>query len=199
MYKYLAIGAILVQSLLNAHEGERPKIVRVHSQSEIILGEGEHRFKNLVGWGELPAGAETIGWTHGGVVVDSRDNFYVSSNQGNTVLVYDRNGTLLHQFGKQWKGIHSMVINKEGEQEFIYAARLWGSEIIKFNLDGSVAMRIKAIPPHEIYKNPKNKYKLTSVALSANGEIFAADGYGTDLIHKYDAKGSYLKSFKDFS
>ena len=195
MNNLICIAALFAMSAM-AHEGghENPD-KEAEITGEVILGEGKYQYKNTPHWGEIPEASKSIGWTHGGVVVDSQGHVYVSSNQDNTIIIYKKQGEILRQFGKQWKGIHSMLLRKEKGKEYIYAARLWGSEIIKFHLDGSVAMKIDAIPPHEIYKNPDNKYKLTAVAVSANGDIFAADGYGMDLIHKYDSTGKYLMSF----
>ena len=37
--------------------------------------------------------------------------------------------------------------------------------------------------------------RLTSIAVAPSGDIYAADGYASDYIHRFDKIGKYIKSF----
>src|SRR5262249_42954841 len=54
-----------------------------------------------------------------------------------------------------------------------------------------------AIPDQ--FKNKSNEgrpvMRLTSIAVAPNGDIYAADGYASDYIHRFDKDGKYIKSF----
>ena len=191
----LLISTCLLGSLF-AHEGDHPKAKASPLTKNMKVSLADGAFVNVPNWGDMPEGSETIGWTHGGVVIDKDGLIYVSTNGDNTVIVYNAEGKIQRQFGKQWKGIHAMVIVNEGDNQFIYAARLWGQEVIKFNLDGSVIWRLQGFPEsQQIYLQDDVKFKITAVAIASNGDIFLADGYGTDLIHQYDKDRNYIRTF----
>ena len=196
--KSLFLLGALISTALTAHEHhDHPtKTTPLVQGQQIYVGSGANQYKNIPNWGEVPKGSETIGWTHGGVIIDQAGLIYVSTNGDNTVIVYNAEGKIQRQFGKQWKGIHSMLLKEEAGEEFIYAARLWGQEIVKFRLDGSLVWRLTGPPVQiDLYKNEAVKFKVTAVAVASNGDIFLADGYGTDLIHQYDKDRQYIRTF----
>jgi DNA-binding beta-propeller fold protein YncE len=66
---------------------------------------------------------------------------------------------------------------------------------LKTTLDGEVVWKIGK-PDHEAYKGAKPRgFVPTNIAVTKAGDVFVADGYGANWIHKYTAKGEYVKSF----
>jgi hypothetical protein len=55
-----------------------------------------------------------------------------------------------------------------------------------------------AIPKEFWQVNPKNQQaalRLTGCTVAPNGDIFVTDGYASDRVHRFNAKGEYLASF----
>src|SRR5690349_9769460 len=79
----------------------------------LILGTGNHRYEWVRGWGTLPAGMK-LGSTHGGVVVDSKNQIYFSTDGDAAIVVFDQDGKYVRSIGKEWKpdkdgnGTHDM-------------------------------------------------------------------------------------------
>ena len=162
--------------------------------SPVRVGDGKLSFQTVPGWGRIP-GSKTLGATHGGIVVDKQGSIYFNVDQGEHAVVVCRpDGTFVRSFGKQYSGIHGMVINEEDGKEFIYAAHLRGAQIVKFALGGRVAWTL-GVPIESGKYDEKRKYQPTAVAVGPDGDIYVADGYGQNWVHQFDKDRKYLRSF----
>jgi hypothetical protein len=95
---------------------------------------------------------------------------------------------------------HGFVIRRQPDGEFLYGARLRGSEVVKMTLDGTVVLTIpaSAIPDEFKVKNATTgqpRVLLTGVDVGPNGDIYVTDGYASDYVHRFDRSGKYLASF----
>lgn len=183
-----------------------------------ILGEGDHRYEAVHDWGELPA---HIRWgnTHN-VVEDAEGHIYVhhtvhaTSASGDSVVVFDRNGTFVRSFGREYRGAaHGMWLHREGRREFLYFtvnaanARMVPpptvpASIVKTTLTGEIVLKIQGPPDIPEYRVPAGApppalplYNPTNIAVAPNGDLFVGDGYGSYYINRYDNKGRYLATF----
>ncbi|HEX3870779.1 MAG TPA: peptidyl-alpha-hydroxyglycine alpha-amidating lyase family protein [Pirellulales bacterium] len=160
----------------------------------VHIGSGQFTYEALADWESLPDGMRLIECP--GVAVDADDQLYVMTrNPENPVLVFNREGDLLRQFGK---GIfssrtHGIVVAPDGS---IFCVDDGTHTITKFTPDGELLMTIGT--PNQAAKlwsgEPFNRP--THVAISAEtGDIFITDGYGNARVHKYTADGHWIKSW----
>ena len=99
-----------------------------------------------------PEGSETIGNGHGEIQVDSAGNIYVSveGQDAGGMQVYSPEGKFLKQL-KLPRTLHGFSIRKSAEGEFIFAAVLGESKVIKASLNGEILLEIpKSSFPAEI-------------------------------------------------
>jgi len=150
----------------------------------------------------LPEAQEQMGNQHGDVAVSSKGEVFVSITAGLRagVQVYGPDGKYLRNLPGAPNDFHGFVIHKEEGGEFIYGPQLGGQKIVKLNLDGSVVLTIpgESIPEKYWRVDPKSQKKglrLTGCDVAPNGDIFVTDGYATDYVHRFNAKGEYLASF----
>jgi hypothetical protein len=153
-------------------------------------------------WLKLPDGRAQIGGMHGDVAVSSRGEVYVSVENGDAagVQVYGSDGRYLRNVPNAPPDFHGFVIRRQADGEFLYGARLRGQTILKLALDGTVVMTIPAasIPEEFKVKNARSgqlALLLTGMDVAPNGDLYVADGYASDFIHRFDRTGKYLKSF----
>jgi len=183
-----------------------------------VIGEGEYRYEAIHDWGELPS---RIRWgnTHN-VVEDSQGNMYVhhtvhaTSESGDSVVVFDRNGKFVRSFGSEYRGAaHGLWLAKEGREEFLYFtvnaanARMvppptLAASVVKTTLRGEIVFKIQGPPDIAQYKVPEGAaqasappYNPTNLAVAPNGDLYVADGYGSYFINRYNSKGQYLSTF----
>ena len=161
----------------------------------VITGNGAWTYEAVPHWGELPDG-KNVGPTHGGVVVDPQTGFiYVSTDAPHGILVYQPDGKVLPSIAPECQGFHAMAARVEEGKTVIYGAQLKGPNplrICKIDTSGKVLMEISKKTVSDLKGGWKG---LTAVAVAPDGSIFGAMGYGSNLIHKFDAEGKHLMTF----
>jgi hypothetical protein len=169
-----------------------------------ILGEGDHKYEVTHDWGVLPAGIR-YGNTHG-VCEDSQGHIYIhhtvhaTSEQADTMVVFDRKGKFVRSWGKEFKGgAHGLHIRKESGHEFLYLCDTKRAVVAKTTLAGEEVFSLGYPKESEQYKpgaDGKNrKYSPTNIAIAPNGDFYVGDGYGSSFINQYNSKGEYIRTF----
>lgn len=173
--------------------------------AKLVLGSGEHTFEATHDWGELPASIK-YGNCHG-VVEDAQGRMYIfhtvhkNSTSTDAMVVFDRKGKFVKSWGSQFAGgAHGLHIHKEGREEFLYLCDTKRSVVVKTTLDGKELLTIGYPKESESYKldasgKPLVKYIPTNLAVSANGDIYVGDGYGSSFINQYDKNGKFIRTF----
>src|SRR6187399_2461757 len=152
-------------------------------------------------WLKVPAGRPQLGNMHGDIAVSSKGEVFVSVQDPTAGLqVYAPDGTFLRNVTGAPSDFHGFVIRTQPEGEFLYGATLRGQTVVKMKLDGTIVMTIgsAAIPDEFKVRNARSnelQLLLTGLDVAPNGDIYVADGYASDFIHRFDKTGKYLASF----
>jgi hypothetical protein len=179
---------------------------RADDGKKAVVGEGEYQYECHHNWGETP---DHIRWfeTHG-VAVDKEGLIYVTHRGGgakptspemaqDTIVVFDPDGKFVRSFGKEYHGGgHGIDIREEDGQEFLYLALMMPVNlVVKTDLKGEVVW-IKEKPQEPgVYKSEEARFSPTNVAFAPDGGFYVADGYGSNYLHEYDAKGEWVRTF----
>lgn len=195
----------LLPTLAVAHPDHGTKPGEAPTQA-IITGNGEWTYEVVPGWGALPEG-KSLGPTHGTVLVDKEGKVYFCTNSKESIIVWKEDGTYLKSIAPEGQGFHGMNMSEEDGKTVIYGAQITGNlnkalkaqgkepvqnRVLKIDTDGKTLL---TIPNEKTGEVPKGWGGLTAVTVAPDGSIFAAMGYGSNLIHKFDAEGKLLKSF----
>ena len=179
-----------------------------------VTGNGKFTFTTVPGWGEMPDG-KNVGPTHGGVAVDKAGNTYVSTDANHGICKFDKDGKFLKSFGQGTKRFHSLAIATVNGKEVLYGANGRDRAFVQLDLDGKVLMRIPNENTGEVQGGYRAKNKdgsirkdedgndvmvspfngITAAAIAPDGTVFTANGYGNNLIHKFDKTGKLLNTF----
>jgi len=136
--------------------------------------------------------------------VDSQDRIYAFSRSEHPVIVFDRQGRFLGSWGEGlFKRPHGIFI---GPDDAVYCVDDWGHAVHKFTTDGELLMTIEtADHPADtgyVWGDPSTVRRAgppfnypTAVALSPEGDLYVADGYGNARIHKFAPDGRLLFSW----
>ena len=112
------------------------------------------------------------------------------------MLVYQPDGKLVKTIAPECQGFHAMAIRKEAGKTVIYGAQFNGNKppqrVCKIDTEGKILLEIPNAATGEV---PGGWGGLTAVTVAPDGSIFAATGYGANIVHKFDAAGKLLKSF----
>jgi DNA-binding beta-propeller fold protein YncE len=158
-------------------------------------------YSTVSDWLKLPPGRPQLGNMHGDIAVSSKGEVFVSVQDPAAGLqVYASDGAFLRNVAGAPSDFHGFVIRTQPEGEFLYGSTLRGQTIVKMRLDGQIVMTIgsAAIPDEFKMRNARSnelQLLLTGLDVAPNGDIYVADGYASDYIHRFDRTGKYLASF----
>lgn len=153
-------------------------------------------------WAQLPPGWN---WTEvTAVATDSQDRVFVFNRGEHPVMVFDRDGKLLRSWGEgRFARPHGITI---GPDDSVYCTDDLDHTVKKFSPDGALLMTLgtsgrpsdtgaTSIDFRTIRRSGPPFYFPTNLALSAEGDIYVADGYGNARIHKFSPDGRLLLSW----
>lgn len=168
----------------------------------VVIGSGEHTYKVVDNWAQLPAG-KRFGNTHGVCEAsDGRIFIHNGSPTGDSMCIFDPDGKFIKSWGQAYApGAHGLQLRKEQDGEFLYLAETGQHFAAKTDLEGNEIFRIgypadaKNDEGKPCYPDP-NRYVPTNIAFHpTDGSFYVSDGYGNGYVHHYDAKGNYLSTF----
>ncbi len=158
-----------------------------------ILGQGDHRYRQVKGWGILD-GQTPVGDCHSMVQDKSGRIILLTNEVRNNVVVYDKSGKLLNKWGHDFPGGHGMTLVNENGEEFLYLTDYARHQVYKTTLDGQLLLTLDA--PYESGRYQVGEdFKPTHVVVAAAGDFYVLDGYGLSLVLHYSHKGELLNIF----
>lgn len=185
--KFLAQTGIVVAGAAGVVRAEEPK------KSPLTIGSGHWTYTLVEGWGAPPEGMK-FEWGCA-IVVDSQDRVYVHSQAKKAVVVYDRDGRILTDWGAEFAGkeAHGLYWSKEGKDEFLYFSHL-SNAVVKTDLNGKVLLRIGNVAEENSTNIKFTFNKPTDLAIAPNGDLYVCEGYGGNQVHVFSAQGKYKKT-----
>lgn len=156
-----------------------------------ILADGHYRYRRQPAWGQLPGG-----WRYGEVAavgVDSRDNVYVFCRGEHPMIVFDADGNFLRSWGEQlFSKPHGVHV---GSDDSIYCTDEGDHTVRKFTPEGNMLLQIGLPNNPSPFMSGRPFHRCTHTALSPDGNIHVADGYGNACIHTYSSDGKLIRTW----
>ncbi len=164
-----------------------------------IMGEGEWQYQVFHNWVTLPE-KHTFGGASHGVCIDSENCFHISHHGSpGSVFVFDPDGKFVRSYGEQFQGAgHGIDIRMEDEGEFVYLSPDDDrSGFAKLDMRGELVWQktfddIRRDSGR--YEGESARFRATNCSFSPDGGVFLGDGYGSSLIHQYDAAGKFVRT-----
>ncbi len=159
-----------------------------------IIGHGNFRYRVHKAWGNLDPQTTPVKNCHE-MVMDKRGRLImVTDETKNNIIIYDRSGKLLSTWGNEFPAGHGLTLFNEGEEQVLFISDN-GGRVVKTTLDGKLLMELPDPREIGVYENKDMAYKPTETAIAPNGDIYVADGYGSQYIMQYSPKGEFIRRF----
>jgi len=126
-----------------------------------------------------------------GIAVDASDQIWIFTRSQPPVQVYRTDGTFIRAWGERTIGnAHHIKIDHEG---FIWLADIGKHVVRKFSPQGEVLLTLGT--EGVFGEDESHMDKPTDMAITPDGQVFVADGYGNNRIVHFDAKGKFVKAW----
>ena len=157
------------------------------------FGVGNYQYEAVAGWGDLRRSCIVSD-----VATDSKDRVYLAvrdvpypETTTGAILVFDRDGHLLTSWGEDlFTTPHGIWISGEDE---IYFADCNDHTVRKYSTSGDLLMTLGVKDRPGAPGAPFNRP--CRAVLSRSGDIFVADGYGQDRVHRLSPEGDVICSW----
>lgn len=181
----------------------------------MLVGIDDTKYEWIDNWAKIPDSETTRGgWSHHGIVVSETGEIISFHQEDGNVLVFDPEGNLKRSWASGLTEAHGMTLVKENDTEFIWFAdngrkrlstqgytypdddvQVTG-KVVKKTLYGETVLELTK-PNLDIYET--GNYMPTWVAVhetryGGSGDIWVADGYGENHVHRFDKNGTYAGS-----
>ena len=158
---------------------------------DVVLGYGDHRYKVLQSWASNINGVK-VNDCHE-MVYDKNGRLILLTNEtANNLIYFNKDGKILKTALSSVSGAHGLTLKELGGEEQLYLTDTDQGKIIVTTIEGKV-IQTWTKPPIDQYKD--TPYMPTETAVDDNGDVFVADGYGSQYIIHYDSQGHVLNIF----
>ncbi|MDF2159151.1 6-bladed beta-propeller [Algoriphagus sp. CAU 1675] len=163
------------------------------ARQETILGHGDFKYKLDPTWGNLDPSKVPVNNCHE-MVMDRKGRMILLTDESkNNVIIYDQSGKLLDTWTLNLSAAHGLTLVDEGDAEYLWVVDN-GGKVLKTTLDGKVVSEISHPVSEGIYSE-KMRYTPTETAVAPNGDLYIADGYGSQFFLQYDKNGNFIRKF----
>lgn len=175
-------------------------------EEEKLIGHGDYMYRVIRDWAKLSVAHNPILNCHE-MVMDSKGRLImIGDHTDNNIMIFDKSGKLLDTWGTRYPGGHGLTLSQEGEEDFLFItdcgwfqdrAGKWTKQagvVSKTTIEGRLLFNLPDPRLVGIYKMDE-PFLPTETAIGPNGDIYVADGYGSDYIIQYSTKGEYIRRF----
>ena len=162
--------------------------------SKAIIGHGDFRYRVEADWVDPAVHATPVKNCHEMVMSRNGRLFMITDEVRNNVFVFDKSGRLLDAWGSEYPGGHGLTLWEAGGEEFLFICDYERGVVEKTTLDGRVLLTIGHPAAVGAYDEGAS-FKPTETAIGPNGDVYVADGYGSQFILRYSPEGAFIGKF----
>lgn len=155
-----------------------------------VVGHGAFRYRVDTGWSKADPEKYPVNDCHEMVQAADGRLFLLTNHKQNNVLIYDVSGKLQGAWTLGFGGAHGLSL----AGQHLWITDTGTGRVVKTTLDGEIVMELPAAAACGAYK-PTELYSPTETAVGPNGDVYVADGYGSQYILRFDAGGRYIGKF----
>lgn len=169
-------------------------ILKPNNKSGEVIGHGEFRYRVRREWGNLDNSLTPVNNCHE-MVMDSKGRLIMITDEvRNNIIIYDKSGRLLEAWGNDYPGGHGLSLFDEGGEDVLFITDTVREKVFKATTNGNVLLTIDHPATIGVYDDG-DPFRPTETAIAPNGDIYIADGYGSQYVLQYNACGEYIRHF----
>jgi hypothetical protein len=176
------------------------------TMEDVLIGHGDHRYRLVRDWAKISIAHNPLLNCHE-MQIDSKGRLLmIGDHTANNILIFDRSGKLLDHWGTGYPGGHGLTLHDEGGEDVLYITdcgyyvdrygknQAQAGQVFKTTIDGRLIFPLPHPQTIGVYAR-NEEYRPTETAIGPNGDIYVADGYGSDYILQYDHQGRFIRKW----
>lgn len=155
-----------------------------------VMGQGKFRYRAVKDWSfKRDSSPVEVADCHEFARTKSGNLILCTTHTANNLIEFSPDGKVVQTFGTTYPGIHGLSISEENGEEFLWITDTKRRIVCKLDRNGKEIM-VLGWPKETGKYAAENKFMPTETAINpANGDIYVADGYGSNYLIHYSAKG----------
>lgn len=171
--------------------------IRAQSKTSLqgaVIGHGTHRYQVDLEWCRATPDKFPVKDCHE-MIMDSQKRLIMVTNEArNNILIFDKEGKVLDSWTLKLKGGHGLSLDHHDGKEHLLICDPGAATVVKTTLGGEVVLKLPHAKDCGAY-DAVTKYAPTEAVAAPNGDIYVADGYGSQFILHFDAQGKFIRKF----
>lgn len=187
--------------LATAASGLAAPFVRAQSKTSLqgsVIGHGAHRYQVDLQWSQADRAKHPVKNCHE-MVQDAQGRLFLITDEAkNNLLIFDKEGRVLDSWTLNWRSGHGLSLDTNRGGEHLLLCDPGSGTVLKTTLTGEAVLQLPHAHACGAYE-ANMKYAPTEAAAAPNGDIYVADGYGSQFILHFDAQGKFVRKFGGIS
>jgi peptidylamidoglycolate lyase len=159
-----------------------------------IYGHGAKRYKQDTQWLSKNKKLPTVVDAHEMVLTPKKQILLLTNDTRNNLIAFDQKGKVRFTGANSFPGAHGLTLGGEKSDTFLLITDTDQHKVFKATLQGKVISEWAAPLETGAYKNATD-FVPTETAITRDGEMYVADGYGAQFITHYDKQGKIKHIF----
>jgi peptidylamidoglycolate lyase len=163
-----------------------------------IIGHGDHRYQVDFEWSKAKRETHPVKNCHEMVMDAQKRLIMITDESKNNVLIFDKDGTVLDAWTLNLKSGHGLSLAVRSGLEHLLICDPGSGSVLMTTLKGEIVLKLPNPKECGAY-DAVSKYAPTEAAQAPNGDIYVADGYGSQFILQFDETGKFIRKFGGIS
>lgn len=172
-------------------------LVAAADEDPSVLGQGKFRFRRVQDWGfKRDGSAIEVNDCHELVRTRAGKMILCTTNTANNLIEFSPDGRVERTFGTTYPGIHGLSLSEENGEEFLWITDTNRRIVVKLDMQGREILTL-GWPKDSGKYEAEDRFCPTETAVNpANGDLYVADGYGSNYLLHYSAKGELKGAYR---
>src|SRR4051812_37144953 len=167
---------------------------KLFAMGDEIIGQNERKYRLDKNWVKSTVSGLPVNDCHE-MIQDNNKRIVLLTNEiKNNVIFFNKDGTVVKTWGHDFPGAHGLTLFGEGKDQLLFITDTERHQFYKTTIDGKLISTWDFPAETEKYTEAK-QFVPTETAITKNGEVYVADGYGSQYIIHYDAHGKIKNIF----
>lgn len=158
------------------------------------IGHGAHRYQVDLEWCKAKRETHPVKSCHEMVMDSQKRLIMITDEAKNNILIFDKDGQVLDAWTLKLRSGHGLSLDSRDGKETLLLCDPGGGRVVKTSLTGEVLMELPHAKECGAY-DAVTKYAPTEAVAAPNGDIYVADGYGSQFILHFDSSGKFIRKF----